>query len=230
MASVPVHSTARENEQGFTLIELLLVLTVLGILAAVGVPGYLAIRTRAYDASAKSELAQARIAAHAHLVAEETFSGLTVAQLRAYDGALPDRLVVGTTTKDTYCLETTVGSRTWSISGPQSDVLAQTPCVVVASGGLVAPATDPSRSEPTKEELAKADEARAEEAKAEEAKAEEAKIEQAKADESKAELAKAEDAKAEQAKTGDAKTDDARAEQARAEEAKAAQAKAEAGK
>jgi len=56
-----------QDEKGFTLIELLVVILIIGILAAIAIPAFLNQRSKAYDASAKSNITTARIA-------EETYA------------------------------------------------------------------------------------------------------------------------------------------------------------
>src|SRR3954453_11476079 len=79
-----------QEESGFTLIELLVVMLILGILAAIAIPAFLNQKSKASDASLKSQ-------ARSMQTAEETcatdnggdYSNCTLTALRAIESTIP---------------------------------------------------------------------------------------------------------------------------------------------
>jgi len=65
-----------DSRNGFTLIELLIVITIIGIIAAVALPQYSAYRQRGYDARANSDLRNAATAEEAYYTTYQKYVSL----------------------------------------------------------------------------------------------------------------------------------------------------------
>ncbi|BEP16051.1 hypothetical protein acdb102_43620 [Acidothermaceae bacterium B102] len=134
----------KQDEGGFTLIELLVVMVIIGILAAIAIPSFLAQKDKGYQAAMKSDLQTSALAEHAYATDYNGSFTSDVVSSSQTTGPLSvqgEKTTVGVTitatsyksaggvANDSYCLYATYPSRTtatyWLTSDNDTPVRAK---------------------------------------------------------------------------------------------------------
>jgi type II secretory pathway pseudopilin PulG len=103
---------------------MLVVLLVMAVLFLITVSVFIGMRDRASDGAAKSALRHALPSVHGFHADHDSWTGMTVAQLRNdFDRTLHDLTIVSADDEG-YCLQSVVNGRVWYATGPPLDISA----------------------------------------------------------------------------------------------------------
>jgi prepilin-type N-terminal cleavage/methylation domain-containing protein len=125
-----VNPAALRAERGFTLVEVLVVVIVIAILSMLALSMYIGYRERGHDAAARENIHRVFPSIQAYFVDHESYAGMTIPGLAAYDAALDPALysLGGVAPTDNhFCVESSSSGRTWRKNGPDA-ALEQQDC------------------------------------------------------------------------------------------------------
>ena len=109
----------KEGQKGFTLIELMIVIAIIGILAAIAIPQFVAYRQKGYNTSAKSDLKNFQTACQAYFADNPTASSCDTTNVNTAFSSGPNVTIKPAGTGQTLTGSTsyhTSGSSTYTIS------------------------------------------------------------------------------------------------------------------
>jgi prepilin-type N-terminal cleavage/methylation domain-containing protein len=116
-----------EREDGFTLVELLAVMVIMATLISVAIGFNAAARVRSADIAAKSNIDVALPAINAYALDNGGYAGMTLRRLQTTYSRGVRNITVVSARATTYCVRSTVESRTWYKAGP-SGAITTTRC------------------------------------------------------------------------------------------------------
>ena len=119
--------SVRPPERGeggaITSIEVLVLGVMAAIVVAIAIPSYAAMRDRSSDSTARAHLRQAGDAAEAYRAERGSYAGMSGAALARIDPSLhASSYRLETVSKASFCVESSVGGRTWHLAAPAQDV------------------------------------------------------------------------------------------------------------
>ena len=112
------------GEGGFAGLEALVVVGILGVALAVAVPSFLGFRSGSADGKTKASLRAAMPAADAYFADHRTYKGLDSTDLIRIDPRVSLTVAVTSAKKRSYCLTENVGGKTWSVRGPNPELVS----------------------------------------------------------------------------------------------------------
>jgi type II secretory pathway pseudopilin PulG len=115
-----------DHENGFAGIEALIVVGLLGVTLAVAVPSVLGLRSGSADSATRSSLREAMPAADAYFADHKTYAGLDSTDLIRIDPRVSLTVAVTSAKKRSYCLTENVDGKTWSVEGPNPELVSDT--------------------------------------------------------------------------------------------------------
>ncbi len=93
------------------------------ILVAIAIPSYAAMRDRSNDSTARAQVRQAGVAADAYRAERGSYAGMSSAGLARLDPSLrASSYRLETVSTASYCVESSIGGRTWHLAAPAQDV------------------------------------------------------------------------------------------------------------
>jgi type II secretory pathway pseudopilin PulG len=113
------------GERGFAVIETLAVVALLGAMAF-AVPFVLGLRGGSADGATKASLRAAMPAADAYFADHGSYTGLDSTDLIRIDPRVSLTVSVTSAKRRSYCLTENVNGKTWSVRGPNPQLVADT--------------------------------------------------------------------------------------------------------